>query len=98
MNPILQTQLNTLTEQLDTLESVLVANRQDVNKQHEEKEAMLQKEWEQRKEVTTLNRIADDFDEVDEQNDQYRKEREEIRKKLNEIVHLTKALHGMQKK
>lgn len=98
MNPILQAQLNTLTDQLDTLASVLETNRDDVNKQHEEKEAMLKKEWEQRKEVTTLNRIADDYDDVDEQNKQYKQEREEIRQKLNEIVHLTKALHGMQKK
>ncbi|MFP6583303.1 MAG: hypothetical protein VCD00_12220 [Candidatus Hydrogenedentota bacterium] len=98
MNPILQAQLNTLTDQLDTLQSVLETNREDVNKQHEEKEAMLKKEWEQRKEVTTLNRIADDYDEVDETNKQYKQEREEIRQKLNEIVLLTKALHGMQKK
>ena len=40
----------------------------------------------------------DDYDDVDEQNKQYKQEREEIRQKLNEIVHLTKALHGMQKK
>ena len=98
MNPILEAQIKTLTEQLDALQTILEANREDVKKQHAEKEGLLQEKWEQRKEVTTLNRIADDFDAVDEENEQYRKERGEMRTHLNEIVQMTKALHGLQKK
>lgn len=98
MNPILEAQIKTLSEQLDALHSVLETNREEVKKQHAEKEALLQEKWEQRKEVTTLNRIADDFDAVDEENEKYRQERGEMRQHLTDIVQMTKALHGLQKK
>ena len=98
MNPLLKAQFDAIVEQLDTLESVLENNRQEVNKQHEEKEELLQEKWRQRKHVTTLDRIAKEYDEVEAENSQYREERTEIRKQLTDIVNLSKALHGLQKK
>lgn len=98
MNPILKAQFDAIAGQLDTLESVLSANRDDAQKQHEEKEELFKEKLRQRKHVTTLDRIAKEYDEVEAENSKYREERAEIRQQLADIVNLSKALHGLQKK
>jgi chromosome segregation ATPase len=98
MNPILQKQFENLEHQVQQLRDVLAKNSEELQKQHGEKEDLLQEKWRQRKELTTLNRIASDFDAVDGENEQYREERKEIREDLSKIMHLTKALRGMQSK
>ena len=98
MNPILQKQFENLEQQVQQLRDVLAKNSEELQKQHGEKEDLLQEKWRQRKELTTLNRIASDFDAVDGENEQYREERKEIREDLSKIMHLTKALRGMQSK
>ena len=98
MNPLLKAQFDAIVQQLDTLETVLEANREDVNRQHEEKEDLLQEKWRQRKHLTTLDRIAKEYDELTAETARYREERGEIRQQLADIVNLSKALHGLQKK
>ena len=98
MNPILQKQFETLERQVQQLRDVLEKNAEELQKQHGEKEDLLQEKWRQRKELTTLNRIATDYDDVEGENEQYREERKEIREDLSKIMHLTKALRGMQSK
>ena len=98
MNPILQKQFENLEHQVQQLRDVLAKNSEELQKQHGEKEDLLQEKWRQRKELTTLNRIASDFDAVDGENEQNREERKEIREDLSKIMHLTKALRGMQSK
>ena len=96
MNPILQKQFDTLEAQISELREVLEANTLELQKQHVEKSDLLQEQWRQRKQLTTLNRIADDFDGVDEKNQRYREERKEIRDDLSKIMNLAKALRGIQ--
>ena len=98
MNPILQKQFDTLDNQIHELREVLERNTSELQKQHGEKSDLLQEQWRQRKQLTTLNRIADDFDDVDEENQRYREERKEIREDLSKIMQLTKALRGIQSK
>lgn len=98
MNPILQKQFDTLESQIQELRNVLERNTDELQKQHGEKSDLLQEQWRQRKQLTTLNRIADDFDDVDEENQRYRDERKEIRDDLAKILQFTKALRGMQSK
>jgi hypothetical protein len=97
MNPILKKQFDTVKNQLKELETVLEKNQAEVQKQHDEKSELLQKEWSNRKRLTTLERIEVDFESVAADNDRYRDERVEIRENLNSIVELSKALHRMQK-
>ena len=96
MNPILQKQFEHLESQIQELREVLENNQLELKKQHGEKADLLQEKWKNRKELTTLNRIADDFDDVDEENERYREERKEIREDLAKIMSLTKALRGNQ--
>jgi hypothetical protein len=98
MNPILKKQFDTLDNQIHELRELLERNTSELKKQHGEKSDLLQEQWRQRKQLTTLNHIADDFDDVDEENQRYREERKEIRKDLSKIMQLTKALRGIQSK
>ena len=97
MNPILQKQFDTVKKQLKSLEDVLEKNQVEVQQQHDEKSELLQEKWRNRKHLTTLERIEEDYDSVEAQNSKYREERSEIRDNLNSIVQMSKALHRIQK-
>ena len=97
MNPILKNQFDSVRKQLYSLKTVLQENQDELTAQHAEKEELLQEKWRNRKHLTTLERIEGDYDEVEAENERYRKERTEIRDDLNQIVSLTKALHRIQK-
>jgi DNA repair exonuclease SbcCD ATPase subunit len=97
MNPLLKNQFDSVRKQLDSLKTVLQENQDELQKQHTEKEDLLQEKWRNRKHLTTLERIEGDYDSVEAENDRYRQERTEIREDLNQIVSLTKALHRIQK-
>lgn len=97
MNPILKNQFDSVRKQLYSLKTVLQENQDELTAQHTEKEELLQEKWRNRKHLTTLERIEGDYDEVEAENERYRKERTEIRDDLNQIVSLTKALHRIQK-
>lgn len=97
MNPILKKQFDSVRNKLDSIKDVLENNQVELKKQHAEKEDLLQEKWRNRKHLTTLERIEEDYDSVEEENNRYREERSEIRNSLNQIVSLSKALHRIQK-
>jgi len=97
MNPLLASKYVQLQEQIAELRAILEANREDVRQQHAEKEELLQEQWRQRKRLTTLNRIAEDYDTVEAENNRYRDERLELRASLKTIISSTKALHALKK-
>ena len=97
MNPLLKTKLGQVQQQVAELQGVLEENREDVIQQHKEKEGLLQAKWRERKRVTTLDRIAKDYDALDEQNRAYERERKEIKERLGRVIRFTKALHNAYK-
>ena len=97
MNPLLKKKLEQVQQQVGELQGVLEENREDVIQQHREKEDLLQAKWSERKRVTTLDRIAKDYDALDEQNKVYGRERKEIRERLGRVIRFTKALHNAYK-
>ena len=97
MNPLIQSQLEHIRDQIDQLSAVLAANDTELRKQHGEKADLLQEQWTQRKEVTTLNRIAQEYDELEAENEGFRAERTSIREHLGRIMAHTKSLHKAQK-
>lgn len=94
MNPLLKKRLARIQGQMAELEEVLEENREDVQQQHLEKEKLLQAKWEGLKRVTTLDRIARDYDALDDQNKVYDRERKEIKERLARVLRFTKALHN----
>ncbi len=97
MNPLLKKKLEHIQRQVDDLQGVLEENREDVTQQHKEKEDLLQEKWSERKRMTTLDRIAKDYDVLDEQNRAYEGERKEIKERLRRVIRFTKALHNAYK-
>ena len=94
MNPLLKKKFEHIQGQMAELEGVLEENLEDVKQQHLEKEDLLQEKWRERKRVTTLDRIAKDYDTLDDQNKAYDQERKEIKERLARILRFTKALHN----
>ena len=94
MNPLLKKKLGQVQKQVGELQGILEENRKDVIQQHKEKEDLLQAKWSERKRVTTLDRIAKDYDALDEQNRAYERERKEIKERLGRLIRFTKALHN----
>ncbi|PCJ52628.1 MAG: hypothetical protein COA73_16130 [Candidatus Hydrogenedentota bacterium] len=97
MNPMLDSKYTQLRQQLTDLKEVMQANREDVLQQHAEKENLLQEKWEQRKHLTTLKRISEDYDKVLSENNRYSNDRQELRDSLKMIISSTKALHNLKK-
>ncbi len=97
MNPRLKKKLEQVQKQVGELQGVLEESREDVIQQHKEKEDLLQEKWSERKRVTTLDRIAKDYDVLDEQNRAYEGERKEIKERLGRVIRFTKALHNAYK-
>ena len=97
MNPLVQTRLEHIHDQISQLRAVLAANDGELRKQHGEKADLLQEQWNQRKEVTTLNRIAQEYDDMEAENEQLHAERSTIREHLGRILTHTKSLHKAHK-
>ena len=97
MNPLLKKKLEQVQKQVGELQGVLEESREDVIQQHKEKEDLLQEKWSERKRVTTLDRIAKDYDALDEQNRAYERERKQIKERLGRVIRFTKALHNAYK-
>ena len=98
MNPLLKKQFESLETQIGRLREVLEKNSESQQELHGEKSDLMQEKWRTQKELTTLRRIAKDYDEVESENDRYRDERDEIRQDLAKIMDLSKALRGAQSK
>ena len=94
MTPMVQKQLATIRGLLSELREVLEANQNEVQKQHAEKEDLLQDKWRERKELTTLRRVSDDYDELDEENKRLRSEKAKLGQHLNTILTHTRALQN----
>lgn len=97
MNPLLKKKFEHLQRQISELEGVLQANQADVKQQHTEKEDLLQEKWRERKRLTTLNRIAEDYDALDDRNRRYEQERTQIKERLANVLRFTKALHNARR-
>ena len=97
MNPLLKKKLEQVQKQVGELQGVLEESREDVIQQHKEKEDLLQAKWGDLKRVTTLDRIAKDYDALDEQNRAYERERKQIKERLGRVIRFTKALHNAYK-
>ncbi len=92
MNPLIRKKLDQMQSLVEEMGEVLRANDTDVKKQHAEKEALLQKEWRRQKELTTLNRIAEDYDALQAENDRSADERLALKQRIENLLKMAKAL------
>ena len=96
MHPLLEAKIEQIDRQLDALHEALKARREELAKQHKEKEELLQEQWSQRKRMTTLNRLSKDYDALEAENKRFQAERKRLRDGLRSILKLTKSLRNAQ--
>lgn len=94
MTPMVQKQFATIRELLKELRTVLETNQEEVQKQHAEKEELLQGKWRERKELTTLRRISDDYEELDKKNERLQADKTKLGRHLKAILRHTRALQN----
>jgi hypothetical protein len=94
MNPLIKRQFDIIHEEIGRLRETLAANRDAVEKQRAQQKAALQENWRAKREAATLRPIAEDYDELDEENKRLRAEREALQKHLEEILRHTRALQN----
>ncbi|MBI5093213.1 MAG: hypothetical protein HZB26_12335 [Candidatus Hydrogenedentes bacterium] len=71
----------------------ILARQNEALKERELERDKIQKElWSARKEITTLKRIADDFDTVDQENEVLREQRGQVKTTLHRMLQQVKAL------
>lgn len=97
MNPLIQSRINALKNCAVDIASAFAAAARELEKQHAEKEALLQEQWRQRKTITTLNRLSVDFDALEAENEILRKQREALRASFESVLRHAKALGNLYK-
>lgn len=96
MHPLLEAKIQQLDRQLDALHETLKVRREELAKQHKEKEDLLQEQWRQRKRMATLDRLSKDYDALEAENKRFQSERKRLRDGLRAILKLTKSLRNAQ--
>ena len=94
MHPLLANKIQQVESQLADLRETLETNREELAKQHGEKEDLLQEQWRQRKRMTTLDRLSRDYDGLEAENKRFQTERKRLRDGLQTILRLTKSLRN----
>lgn len=94
MNPLIKKRVEQLNASVEALAETLERNRAEVLKQHEEKEELLQEQWRQRKRMTALDHVAQEYDALEAENRRYAEERKEMRTALTGLLSKTRALRG----
>jgi uncharacterized protein YdiU (UPF0061 family) len=92
MNPIIKKRLETLQKQVQDLESLFLAVEERSKRHLEDRERAQEEQWRSRKELSTLRRVADDYDALLEESESYRNERQTLRSTLETILKRTRAL------
>ena len=96
MNRLVQKQLDGVYGLIEELRTRLQQDRTLLERAHGRKEELQQEHWRDRKEISTLNRLAEDYDELEGQNEAFRTEREAIRSHLVQIMSFAKSLSNTQ--
>ena len=96
MNPLVQKQLDGVYGLIEELRTRLQQDRTLLERAHERRDQLQQDHWRDQKEISTLNRLAEDYDELEGRNEAFRTEREAIRSHLAQIMSFAKSLSNTQ--
>jgi len=97
MDPMVQSKIEQIDQQLAGLRETLEKNRAELALQHQEKEEMLQEQWRGRKKLTALERVSKEYDALQDDNRKYAAERKQLRDRIAKLLTLTKSLRNAYK-
>lgn len=96
MNPLVNKQLGGIYGLIEELRTRLEQNRTLLERVHERRDLLQKEHWRDQKEISTLNRLAEDYDELEARNEDFQTEREAIRSHLTQIMSFAKSLSNTQ--
>jgi small-conductance mechanosensitive channel len=96
MNPIIKKKIQTIESKIHSLEQLFADNQADLETQHEEKEDLLQEKWQNRRKLTTLERISTEYDSLEKENVDLLEERKKLRDYLTTILTNISTLQGLK--
>jgi chromosome segregation ATPase len=92
MNPLIQRQLGDIRSAVAELGEILKDSRVRTDKIADERDVIRRDNWTQSKELATLRRRTKDFSDIEEENQKFQGQRQELRDRLNRVLDYTKAL------
>lgn len=92
MNPMVRKQFDQIATLLEDVRTLLADQTDAIDRQHEDKDDLLQEQWGYRKEIATLKRLAEDYDVLDVENQTLLGDRDKLRAHLARILTYAKAL------
>lgn len=101
MNLMIRKQFDIMADQVAELRALLEKSRAEAKKNIEEaladKDDLRQDLWRYRKETTTLNRIKEDYNRLEDENIALREERKVLRGGLERVLDSARALSRVHK-
>ena len=94
MNPMVKKQFDLIEDQIEKVRERLQEIEAGADRQQDEKDDLRRQDWAHRKKLTTLDRIAQDYDRLADENTALREERAALKTHLDRILSHTKALHN----
>jgi chromosome segregation ATPase len=92
MNPLIQRQVEDIRSAVVELGEILRDARARTDKIADERDAIRRDNWSQSKELATLRRRTRDFAAIEEENQKFQGQRQELRERLSRVLDYTKAL------
>ena len=92
MNPLVLTQVKEINRQIEALRSALANHKAKLEQTADDRERLLKETWRERKEVATLQRMAQDYDALDAENKHLKETVSELQDRLRQVLTHLKAL------
>ena len=94
MNPLIQKQFQDIEDSIDGIRYAFARLQKDAQHQQDQRDKLLQELWSKRKELASLNRLAEDYDSVEAKAQQYEAQKRELRERLRRVLDSLKALRS----
>ena len=85
MNPIIEKKFQTIESKIHSLQRLFDDSQTELETQHGEKEDLLQEKWRNRRKLTTLERISNEYDSLEKENFELIEERKQLMEKLHAV-------------
>jgi septation ring formation regulator EzrA len=92
VKPLVKAQIDRIHEAIDGLEEQTVLDRNRIQEQDQAHEKLQKELWTRQKELSTVQRTVEDFEELHAENERFSTTNEQLKERLNRLLGHVKAL------
>ncbi len=92
MNPLIRNYLKQIEGSVDALREILREGHEELERQKEAREELVQKFWGRGKEISVLNKGRDEYEALQSQNQRLGEKQRALQERLQRVLAHTKAL------